>query len=89
MCGEEGQIKPHIVDLGSFTGGTTYATCIVCGGIASIGISQVISTGELPRTENGSFILPNGIIVLADEDMEAYFDGTLEFIYPSDKLETE
>ena len=43
----------------------------------------------LLRTENGSFILPDGIIVLVDEDIEAYFAGTLEFYYPDDNLETE
>ena len=48
-----------------------------------------MSTSDLPHSENGSFILPDGIIVLADEDMEAYFNGTLEFIYPDDNLETE
>ncbi len=30
-------------------------------------------------TENGSYILSNGIIVLIDEDIKAYFDGTLVF----------
>ena len=28
---------------------------------------------------NGSYILPNGIIVLVDEDIEAYENGTLVF----------
>ena len=43
----------------------------------------------LPRSANGSFILPDGVIVLVDEDIEAYFAGTLEFNYPDDNLETE
>ena len=43
----------------------------------------------LLRTENGSFILPDGVIVLVNEDIEAYFAGTLEFYYPDDNLETE
>jgi hypothetical protein len=46
------------------------------------------SLGELPHSENGSFILPDGIIVLVDEDIEAYFNGTLEFVYPDNDLET-
>lgn len=29
--------------------------------------------------------MPNGIIVLMDEDVEAYINGTLEFIYPTDE----
>ena len=36
-------------------------------------------------TLNGSYILPNGIIVLVDEDIEAYFNGTLVF-YDKDNL---
>ena len=31
-------------------------------------------------TENGSFVLPNGVIVLVDEDIAAYLNGTLVFI---------
>ena len=34
---------------------------------------------DYPHTENGSYILPNGIIVLVPEDEEAFFNGTLEF----------
>ena len=34
---------------------------------------------------NGSFILPNGVIVLEDEDLEAYLNGTL-FFYDKDKV---
>ena len=34
---------------------------------------------------NGSYILPNGIIVLVDEDIEAYENGTLVF-YDKDNL---
>lgn len=30
-------------------------------------------------TRNGSYILPNGIIVLVDEDIEAFMNGTLVF----------
>lgn len=33
---------------------------------------------------NGSYILPNGIIVLVDEDVEAYLNGTLVFYDPND-----
>ena len=45
-------------------------------------IIQVPGTNNLitvPRSANGSYILPNGIIVLVDEDVEAYFAGTLVF----------
>ncbi|MDY2888847.1 MAG: hypothetical protein SOU19_04695 [Candidatus Caccosoma sp.] len=30
-------------------------------------------------TRNGSYILPNGIIALVDEDIEAFMNGTLVF----------
>ena len=89
LCGEEGDIKPHVVKMGSFTGGTMYATCLLCGGRVSRSPQIILSVNQLPHTENGSYITPDGIIVLADEDMETYFDGTLEFVYPDGNLETE
>ena len=75
--------------MGSFTGGTMYATCLLCGGRVSRSPQIILSVNQLPHTENGSYITPDGIIVLADEDMETYFDGTLEFVYPDGNLETE
>lgn len=33
---------------------------------------------------NGSYILPNGIVVLVEEDVEAYLAGTLQFYHPED-----
>ena len=89
FCGEEGNIKPHVVDIDSFAGGTMYATCLLCGGRVSRAPQIILSQNQLPHTENGSFILSSGIIVLVDEDIEAYFNGTLEFIYPDDNYETE
>ena len=38
-------------------------------------------------TENGSYILSNGIIVLIDEDIKAYFDGTLVFHKKDEEIE--
>lgn len=35
------------------------------------------SVGAQSCTPNGSYILPNGVIVLADQDVEAYMNGTL------------
>lgn len=34
---------------------------------------------------NGSYILPSGIIVLVDEDLDAYLNGTLVF-YDKDSI---
>lgn len=56
--------------------------CLLCGGLASEGYSQM-AVGSLPHTENGSYITSDGITVLVDEDIEAFLNGTLEFIYPS------
>lgn len=33
----------------------------------------------LKISENGSFILSNGLVVLVDEDIEAYMNGTIIF----------
>ncbi len=52
---------------------------MLCGGIAFRGVYEKDAIDELPHTENGSYILPNGVIVLADEDIEAYMNGTLTF----------
>ncbi len=64
--------------------------CIICGGLIDIedGFGQIIY--QISKFSiNGSYILPNGIIVLVDEDIEAYFNGTLVF-YDKDELpETE
>ena len=81
--------EPHVVSRGAFSSGNKYASCLVCGGKAAVGMALIQGIDGLPHSENGSFILPNGVIVLVDEDIEAYFNGTLEFIYPDDNLETE
>ena len=60
-------------------GGMTVSICEYCSAmISGPGVLDGIYT-DLPHTENGSYILPNGIIVLVPEDEEAYFNGTLEF----------
>lgn len=41
------------------------------------------------RTANGSYILPNGIIVLVQADLEAYENGTLQFYNVGDQTQTE
>ena len=86
ICGAN-CLQPHVVESGSYSSGNKYALCIACKALVTIGMSHHQSIGELPHSENGSFILPDGIIVLVDEDIEAYFNGTLEFIYPDNNLE--
>ncbi len=50
---------------------------VIIPGLNAIGVNQV--------SLNGSYILSNGIIVLVDEDIEAYLNGTLVF-YNKDEL---
>ena len=49
---------PHVVASGSFTGGQLYATCLICGGLATAGVT-IYSIAECPNTINEGFILPN------------------------------
>lgn len=51
----------------------------MCGGLATSGLT-ILSVADYPHTINGSYILPNGIIVLAPEDIEEYINGALTFI---------
>ena len=74
-CGERIS-KPHVL---SMLNGQISDFCIICGEL-------IVGSGTLnsipinyPHTNNGSYILPNGIIVLVPEDEEAYFAGTLVF----------
>ena len=54
--------------------------CIICGGKVSTGILQPMSSIEVSFvTEKGSYILPNGIIILVEEDIELFISGQLVF----------
>ena len=61
------------------------ANCIGCGAIINLtgggGITIVPGPSNINRktTINGSYILPNGIIVLVDEDIDDYLLNTLVF----------
>ena len=70
----------HAVSSGSFSSGKQYVPCLLCGGLAKVGFIQTKNSSSISYvTTNGSFILPNNIIVLVDEDIEAYLNGTLVF----------
>ena len=77
ICGTN-QLEPHVISTRAL--GNQYSTCLLCGGLASIGMVGPFSTNEYPRTQNGSFILPNGVVALVDEDISGYLNGTLMFI---------
>lgn len=72
------------------------ARCLGCnalldmGGNGDIGmVPGILSTSVNIITENGSYILPNGIIVLVEEDIEAYLNGTLIFYDEDETLVTQ
>lgn len=70
--------SPHVIRQ-SDGGNVTVSICLYCDAmISGPGVINGVYT-DLPHTDNGSFILPNGIIVLAPEDEEAYLNGTLVF----------
>ena len=84
-----GSTEVHTILQSSIINGR-YAKCLGCnhlldlksdmalvGGMYSISILQV--------SINGSYILPSGVIVLVDEDLDAYLNGTLVF-YDNNKL---
>lgn len=63
------------------------ADCLGCGHMLDLRYDMAISTPDSAAkvSVNGSYILPSGIIVLVDEDVEAYLNGTLVF-YDKDDL---
>ena len=80
-CGISG-LQAHVVSPDAYNSGQQYATCLLCGGNALID-NYNKSFNDYPYTVNGSFILPNGVIVLEEDDMDAYIEGNLIFIYPN------
>lgn len=88
-CGVKKEV-PHAVSSNAYNYHIDrFASCLLCGGLAEIGFVPINSTSIKYVSENGSFILPNGVIVLVDEDIENYLNGNLEFIKINDDLETE
>lgn len=84
-CGDKTSLVGHVVSIND--NGFPYKTCLVCGGPAEMGF---VGFDNLPNMfeslssiyiheyfGNDSFILSNGVIVLSDIDLEAYYEGTL------------
>ena len=79
-----GDLNPHVAKTSGALIGKGY--CIYCGAYLDLynnGFPSIMSITKY--SINGSYILPNGIIVLVDEDIEAYENGTLVF-YDKDNL---
>lgn len=55
--------------------------CLLCGGKVDFGIviDPPLAKDISLVTANGSYVLPNGIVVLVDLDIESYINGTLKF----------
>ena len=81
-CGET-KIVAHYISIEHI--GEDYAPCEGCGHLLDLrnNIYQVaVSITQV--SVNGSYIRPDGIVVLVDEDIEAYLAGTLQFYHPED-----
>lgn len=61
-----------------------YVRCLGCRAQLDLfeGYANSIMSTITQVSINGSYILSNGIVVLVDEDIQAYSDGTLVFYHP-------
>ncbi len=74
-CGELVE-RTHVVNQADIQ--NNRAPCLECHAILDLRYDVAINNVRKVSL-NGSYILPNGIIVLVEEDIEAYFAGTLTF----------
>ena len=82
-CGETGATERHYVTGGN--GINRFVPCAGCGYM--LDMRDDIHEGIMSITQvsvNGSYIRSDGIVVLVDEDIEAYLAGTLQFYHPED-----
>lgn len=69
----------HIVSSDSYQSGSQYAKCLSCGGTAKIGfIKASLSMINTKTISNKSFILPNGVYVLTDNDIKLYLNNEFD-----------
>lgn len=68
-----------------------YATCLGCREQLDLfeDYADSIMSTITQVSINGSYIISNGIVVLVDEDVQAYLDGTLVFYHPDDVPTTQ
>lgn len=67
----------HAISEDAFNNGSQTATCLLCGGVATIGFIQ--NSNIIKVSDNGSYILSNGIVVLKEVDISPYLNHTLVF----------
>lgn len=83
-CGiTSGETQGHYVLKAVYEKNPIFATCLGCKARLDFRkdyASVVLSTNDsLKMSSNGSYILPSGIVVLVEEDLENYMNGTLIF----------
>ena len=86
-CGQIGTTKkPHVL-RSSDTG--RYKMCIECNTLIDTNTGGgLINSTKIMVSLNGSYIMPNGIIILVDEDIDAYLNGDLIFYDPNENVES-
>ena len=75
-CGAQ-TTRAHAVTLSEVVDYRAY--CLGCGYYLDLREDIAITNRVNRVSVNGSYILPSGIVVLVEEDVEAYFAGTLVF----------
>ena len=82
-CNEIQTYRAHGFTVSDIGDGGAYNTCIDCNTLIPAntgpGIVEPLSNYIWQVTDNGSYKLTNGIIVLVDEDIDSYKKGTLVF----------
>ena len=82
-CVTGAQIETHTILASDIVEGIYYAPCMGCGYLLDLRDDYYNSIASISRVSiNGSYILSGGIVVLVDEDVQAYLDGTLVFYHP-------
>ena len=82
-CGIGVQTERHTISASDVTGGGNFAPCMGCGYLLDLRDDYYNSIASITQVSiNGSYVLPSGIVVLVDEDIQAYLDGTLVFYHP-------
>ena len=78
--------RPHVVRLSEII--NNKAICLECGRLMDLNrdLANVYSI-NIEYSVNGSYILPNGVLILVDEDVDSYFAGTLRFYKKDETLE--
>ena len=79
--------ESHAVSYADFTDGDNWVYCVGCGKKLNKNDGLFMVNGyNNKRSINGSSLLPNGLIILVDSDVESYLAGTLVFYDTDNEL---